>query len=530
MESMRMSITRREFLQASAAGVGALATRPLLAQQQDSATRPNILFIMTDQQPSRTMGCYGNSLNPTPSLDRLARKGVRLTNFGISAFACGPSRACFWTGRYAHQTGVVRNEVILDASYPTLGTLCAQAGYDTAYFGKWHLGGQIYRSTPADHWYYRTRPTDEQFVFEKKEGGYGEDKAQAGFKDWAGGWKQYHDYLRSVGLGHLCGRGTDKVGGHFVAQSGMEGQHIYAQLPPEHHEVAYFSDRAQNYLRQNRKNPFCMVVSFYAPHPPVAPPQPWNNKYRLDQVQLPANHHDDFKHVSTERMRTYGKLPQNWSDKQYLDYIRRYYGYCAFIDSQVEQILDTLERTGQADNTIVVYTTDHGDMIASHRLIYKTLNGYDELLRVPFILYDPRSRASGRSADAMVSSIDVLPTLLDLAGITPPSELNGRSFRSVLKGQVDHFRDYLVCGSGDITLTIWNQEWKYVCHFGPSDRLDELYDLENDPGELNNLAYNSAYTPQRQDMHALLTSWLDETQHPQRDLIVQRMCSDTTAS
>ncbi len=168
------------------------------------AESPNILMIMTDQQPTSTLGCYGNSVVKTPAQDAIAEAGVRFENFYIAAFPCTPSRATMLTGRYPHNHGVVTNNVILREEIPSLGNTFRQAGYDTAWIGKWHLGGQMYRGipdTPFDNrWHYERVESSEDFEFQQVEGGTGEDEPRSGFSHWVGGWKHFKAYLQGTDL------------------------------------------------------------------------------------------------------------------------------------------------------------------------------------------------------------------------------------------------------------------------------------------------------------------------------------------
>jgi arylsulfatase A-like enzyme len=498
--------------------------------KKTTSRQPNILWIMTDQQPISTLGCYGNALNPAPATDTLAEQGFLFKNFNVAAMPCSPSRASFFTSLYRHQHGVAANNVMLDKSIPTMGTIFSNAGYDTAYFGKCHLGGYIYRGdnekncTYKNGWYLELIKKPDRFTVRKLEGGIGDDQPQLGFKEWAGGWKQYHQYLRSVGLEHLIGN-PPKVGGHRVAQNDPEGKHMYSKLPEEHHVEAFIRKRSVEFLKKRRNNnkPFCMVVSFFAPHLPVAPPKPWDTKYSIDQVTLPSNHEDDLKDKPQSQTKFKKQHHHhNWNKNQYLDYIRRYYGYCAYVDFQVDKILKALDKTSQTNDTIVVYTSDHGDMVAAHGLIYKLHSGYDELLRVPFILRYPRLKKKGFSINNMVSSIDALPTLLDLAGLTAPKNIAGRSFRSLLDGRKTNFRNFLVCSLTSNSFAVYNKEYKYIFASGDATG-DILYDLKNDPGELHNLFSNPKYKKQLRKMQTLLTQWLNNTKHPYKDKFIKAM-------
>jgi len=259
--------------------------------------RPNVVFIITDQQPMSTIGAYGNSQIKTPNVDRLAHGGMRFEQFHIAAFACSPSRACYWTGRWSHHHGVVINDIVLPGDMPTLGSIMHDQGYQSAFVGKWHLGGRMYVRSDKDHWSHSRVEDANDFVY-NDQGPWrgGEDEPQCGFVDkWVGGWSQYHAYLKSVGLGKFL-EGKQSVGNHNMAPSGAEGTHIYSQIPAENHEVAFFAGEAEKFIRRerDRTKPFCLVLSVFGPHLPVAPPQPWDTMYDPKSVPLPENFQDDL--------------------------------------------------------------------------------------------------------------------------------------------------------------------------------------------------------------------------------------------
>ena len=250
-----MRISRRDFIrQAALAGAAALTGSLAHGQQQ---RRPNILFIITDQQPTSCVGAYGNPVLRTPNLNQLAREGALLEHFYISAFPCSPSRACMLTGRYAHRHGVVINDVPLDPKIPCLGDIAKQAGYSTAYFGKWHLSGHMYRDyrryekgkeVQTGHWYFQRVEDPQDFEFKRVPGGTGEDEPQHGFDHWVGGWRHYHRFLREEGLGKfLEGR---LIGNHNIAPSGGEGQHIYSLLDEHPHMSAFLAGECERWVRK----------------------------------------------------------------------------------------------------------------------------------------------------------------------------------------------------------------------------------------------------------------------------------------
>ena len=518
-----MSVNRREFIRSvGLAGAGLAAARA--AHGQAGRLRgPNILFIMTDQQPASCAGPYGNPVIQTPALDELARRGCKFERFYIAGFPCSPSRASMITGRYPHNHGVVINDVGLDESIPGLGNICRAAGYDTGYFGKWHLGGNMYRGREdrraaglGGDWVYERIPDDNDFRFRAVPGGLGEDAPQAGFDTWAGGWRHYHDYLRRVGLGDLLDKNPG-VGNHNGLPSAPEGSHMHSLLPEEHHMEAFFAQEAEQFIRERGASgrPWCAVLSFFGPHLPVAPPRPWNEIYGLDQVTLPDNHRDVLEGKPV-RQRTNSRcyvLPR-WNDEQFKDYIRRYWGFCSYIDQQIARVFGALQQTGQWDNTIVIFTSDHGDMVGAHGMIFKLgACGYEELYRVPTLMHIPGVTRPGARCDALAENVDFLPTILQAAGIAAPDGMDGVSLLPLLAGGAEPRREFTFADCSNSSLVLRDERYKFVLNWKSRD-LDELYDLETDPGEMTNLAYEANHGPTMQLMNRRALERLERAGHP----------------
>ena len=359
-----MPLSRRSFLQGSAVS---LAAAPMLQAAVEGKKKLNLLWIMTDQQPVHMLSAYANPGPETPHLDRLAREGMRFDRMYIAAFPCSPSRSCMLTGRYAHNHGVTTNDVPLDKSVPALGDIMKAAGYHTGYIGKWHLSGSMYRNIPGakpfeGRWYYKRVEDATGYRYSKEEGDTGEDAPAHGFDHWVGGWKHYHDYLKAQGLGELV---EGRIGNHNDAPSGPEGTHIYSKIPEEHHMAAFFAKEAASFItdQQESEDPFSLVLSFFGPHLPVAPPKPWDERYSLDEVPLPENWQDPLK-GKPDRQRSNRRCykGKDWEERQFRDYVRRYWGYCSYIDAQIGRVFKALDESGQMDTTLVLFTSDHGDM------------------------------------------------------------------------------------------------------------------------------------------------------------------------
>jgi hypothetical protein len=287
--------------------------------------------------------------------------------------------------------------------------------------------------------------------------------------------------------------------------------------------AAFFATEAVRFLREERPKdrPFCMVLSFYGPHLPVAPPRPWDTMYDPRSLPLPDNFRDPLKNkpIAQRRNRRCYRLP-TWSEDRFRDYIARYYGYVSYIDHQIGRVLDALEQEGVLQDTILVFCTDHGDMIAHHGMIYKLGCIYEELMHTPFGIRYDRGLPRGKVVDGLVSAVDVLPTLLDLMGIPIP-DVDGRSLVPIIRGARPAREEVILEMFGAGILMIRQGSWKYGLHWQPRD-LDELYNLEQDPGELYNLAQDPAYADTVRELRGCLEQWLRERKHPFADLILKR--------
>lgn len=509
--------------------------------------KPNVLIIMTDQQPVSCVGAYDNPSIRTPNLDLLAASGHLFENFYIAAFPCSPSRASLLTGRYLHHHNVSTNNIRLDHRIPTLGTILTSEGYRTGYFGKAHLGGSMYVGrTGGDgidymhepggvldpvgadigpYWHHQRVESDSGWMPQRTDGGPGEDESQLGFTEWHGGWKQYKNWLLENGQDSFA----YLAGNHDDIQSAPEGEHMYSRLGEKFHMANFFTTQAEKFVRSaDNDTPWAAVLSYFGPHLPVAPPQPWDTLYALSEIPLPANFEDDLRQKPIrQREISQGYFSSAWDDDQFKDYIRRYWGYCGYIDSQIGRILQALKKTGQWDHTLIIFTSDHGDMLAGHGMIFKLgSNGYEELFKVPAIIKMPGPEGQPARHQALTSSIDLLPTILEAAEISPPDSIDGTSLLPVMHGDTSSRRSYVfseVHGSGKDGKTIIcrNYRYKYVYHW-LSDDVDELYDLSNDPGELNNLIGQSPYLNITTTMQKSIIDWAGQTGHRYAPLIAKK--------
>ncbi|HET6454857.1 MAG TPA: sulfatase-like hydrolase/transferase [Armatimonadota bacterium] len=470
-------ITRREFISRGAAAAGLLAAGISVGEADEK--RPNILFILTDDQRYDAMGFMGRpAWLKTPNIDRIASEGAHFRNAFVTTSLCSPSRASFLSGQYVHSHGVTTNEGFeLDPSTPTFPQVLQNAGYETAFVGKWHQGR---KSDP--------RP---------------------GFDYW----------LSFLGQGVYDDPKLNENGREFVAKGYM---------------TDLLTDYAVKWLKQDRDKPFCMMLSHKAVHGPFTPPAKYKDALPNAEIPEPASYKDTYEDkpewmrraftfgmrreqwVANEGMPIPKKLERKpWNGKGMMDYYRTIMG----IDDGVGQVLDTLESTGQLDNTVIVFAGDNGYFIGEHGLGDKRLI-YEESIRIPFLMRYPKLIKAGSKVDETVLNIDLAPTLIELAGAKIPDTMQGKSMVPAIKGKTTHesflyeyFREGWLAGL-PLMLGVRTNEWKY-CTYPDIKDIDELYDLKNDPIEMHNLSQAPAYAGKVKEMKTELERIKKETAYPE---------------
>ncbi len=420
-------------------------------------TRPNILYIMADDHAAHAISAYGSKINKTPNIDRLAREGMRFSNCFVTNSICTPSRAAILTGKYSHINGVpVFNR--FDGSQPTLAKYLQAAGYHTGMIGKWHLGSE---------------PT--------------------GFDSWT--------ILPGQGLYH------DPV---FITRAGRKKHTGYC--------TDLITDFSLEFLKDRPKDkPFFLMCHHKAPHRPWQPDEKHRKQWEKVQVPEPDTFNDDYTTRSDaareatmriDRDLTPGDLKmkppegltgQDLKKWKYQRYMRDYLACIASVDDNVGRLLEYLEKSGLAENTIVVYTSDQGFFLGDHDWFDKRFM-YEESLRMPFLVRWPAKIKAGTVSDGMVLNVDFAPTLLDSAGLKVPADMQGRSFLPLLQG--DRPKDWRT--SMYYRYYHYPMHHRVQPHYGVrTDRYKliyfnkinqwELFDLQKDPHELKNLYADPAH-------------------------------------
>jgi choline-sulfatase len=425
------------------------------------AKPPNIMILMADQLTPRALAAYGGRVAKTPTLDRLARDGVVFENAYCNSPLCAPSRYAFMSGQLPSATGGYDNAAEFAADTPTFAHYLRAAGYLTVLSGKMHFCG-------ADQLHgFEERLTTDIYPADF---GWTPDWTRPGERlDW------YHD-MESVARAGPCVRSN--------------------QLDFDEEVIFAARQRVFDLARGQDVRPFCMVVSLTHPHDPFTIAEPWWSRHvdeEIDRPRTPAGKAPDDPH--SVRLRTViGLEEQPVGDAQIHSARRAYYGACAFVDDGFGRILNALAETRLADDTIVIVIADHGEMLGERGLWYK-MNFFDPACRIPMIVHAPVRFAAGR-VEASVSLVDILPTLLDLAGVSPDlaAPIAGRSLKPHLEGAPGPdgvVGEYLAEGAIAPLVMLRRGSWKFVhCPADP----DQLYDLDADPEELRNLAADPAHS------------------------------------
>lgn len=441
--------------------------------------RPNILLIMTDQQRADTLGASGNDFIRTPVLDRLCREGVRFDRCYTPSPVCVPARMALLTGLLPHRNGCFDNGGRPAAGQPTLMGLLGAGGYTRRAVGKMHFS-----------------PPRSGLGFEAME-----------LSEEIPACPEIDDYLT-----FLHGRGFRHVHEPHGVRSDMYYIPQVSQLPAELHSTAWTAERAAAFLRaHDQSRPFFLWVSFIKPHPPFDPPVPWNKLYRTVDMPPPFRP-DGYRTLQTWWMRHQNryKYREGGPDDTLNRTLRAaYYACISFIDYQVGRILRALDATGQADRTLVIFTSDHGELLGDYGSWGKR-SFLDAAARVPLVVRWPGELPAGVVATPPASLLDVMPTALAAAGIPPdPHHLDGTDLRTLATRGVDRLVFGQLSRGPRGTYFATDGRRKYV-YSAPDDR-EYFFDLRADPREACDLAGTAAVAG---DLTALRTA------------LVQRLRSD----
>lgn len=474
-------------------------------------SKKNILFFMTDQFLWNALGYVGHPIVKTPNLDRLAAKSFNFPNTYCASPVCVPARISLFCGQYAHKHGQATNLQVKQGTPMFIDTL-NDNGYHTAAIGKLHLK-PIERET-------------KRFQTLKLHDGYSQKGSSA-----------YAEYLEQEKPEYAP---TDMHAFPVEEKEGVIfGENIYnnkkfeaiiygtSKVPSEYFYTQWMSDESIKFLEShNKEKPFFLFSSFIGPHSPFVVPEPYSTMYKPEDVILPGTIEEDLslKPKSQDfRRNMWGMGTVN--EQQLRKITALYYGHITLIDEHIGRILDKLDETGLADNTLIAFSADHGELLGSHGQFYKG-NMYDEATRIPLLIHDPAKNSF--QFDEFVSQIDIMPTLLELADIPVPEWSQGKSFKPLIEGKPFCPRDQVFFEIKSVNdglggyppsgyrIGCRDKEYLFSYEFYDFDNRriheGELYDLRNDPYQTHNLYSQPEYADKVIEFKERVLNWFMATQ------------------
>ena len=488
---MKTDLNRRTFLKASGLGavsvaLGGCSEASRIAPEADSTNRPNVLIIHVDQHRMDCIGAYGNKDVKTPHLDALAADGVRFDNSFCAYPVCTPSRYSLLSGMYVHDHHGWSNRGGLSPNISTFPRILRTAGYKTKAIGKMHF-------TPT----YLDVGFDEMLLSEQ---------------DGPGRWDDdYHRYLMNLGLVDRNDledqrkEFRDKAPDEYWKTFGA----LVSNLSEEHYATTWIADRAVETIEQwDMNQPGLLMAGFIKPHHPSDPPAPWHKMYDPDKLTiLPGWTEECFAHDR--------KLSRGYFDYKTLTEpaLRRvtayYYATVSQIDFHVGRMIKTLKDKNLYDNTLIIYTADHGDYMGHHHMLLKGNYLYDPLAKVPLIIKYPNSKSAATATDRLVNNIDIAPTICNVTNCTPAPTMQGNDLTTDTAGHKIIFSESHY-GAQVMART---KTHKLILAKPKSDNL--FFDLEKDPLELNNLYEDPKYAKIIAPLQQKLTAWRHKGPRPE---------------
>ena len=456
------------------------------------STQPNIVLFFTDQLRADVLGCYGNQICKTPHIDRLATQGVIFNNAYTTSPVCSPSRASLMTGLYPHNHGVMLNTHIgpawsrgLSREVTVFSDILKDNGYRLDYAGKWH----VHQDIPADEYGFDTYESLQAILLKNKQAG--------------------------------------REAGKLIQESGSfiefpYGDKVYAagavSGPKENYPAWQVVDAGIEMIKGNakRQEPFFTRIDITPPHFGNTIPEPYASMYDPNEIPPWPNFDETFVGKPASHL----KKHQDWNlqDKDWgwwKQVVAKYYGDVSLIDDLVGLTLRAIEDAGIADNTIFIFSTDHGDSTGSHKHFEKAGTMYEEVFKNPLIMRLPNGMAQVKEVNQYVRLMDLMPTFVDWAGGEIPEKLDGNSIVPLLQNQVpedwpdsvyaEHHGEVWGYSSQRMVKT---DQWKYVMN---AHDLDELYDLQKDPWEMKNIINEETFSTVLTEMKARMLGWNDAT-------------------
>ncbi|MFH1719630.1 MAG: sulfatase-like hydrolase/transferase [Planctomycetota bacterium] len=475
--------SRREFLKVTGLAAGALMMSRLVLGKDKPVNKPNIIVIMSDEHNAGVLGCYGNDIVTTANLDSLARRGVTFESCYCNSPLCVPSRLSFTSGKYASRVGAWSNDCWLAGDdYPSLPRIMNAAGYESVLCGKMHYDAS----------------------------------RRYGFREIGG----------NMNNARKTGKGGRRDADDLAPKAGLSPR--FDEFHPGDKSSILNHDRnvtsaTVEFLKDRKSSdkPFLLFAGYLAPHFPIIVPQEYWDRYkgRVPMPKIPAGHLEsqprNYKHLRI------GFNMEDVPDEIVLKGRELYYGLTQWLDDEIGKVMDCLADSEVTDNTVILYTTDHGENMGEHGLWWKNCV-YEHASRVPLIVSWPARWKGGQRRTQACSLVDVVQTIAELGGADVPGDWDGDSMVQWLDDSGADWKDLAVSeyyahniASGYAMIRMGR--YKYVYHTPadakhPAER--ELYDLRSDPGEFNNLAGKAEYRDRIAAMHSALVKELGE--HPDK--------------
>lgn len=475
---------------------------------------PNLLFIFTDQQRYDTMRAYGNDKIKVPNLNKLAEKSAVFKRAYDTQPVCTPARGTIMTGLYPHNHGATENNIPLNNDARTIPEYTKNTDYKSSYIGKWHLGDEVIRQHGFDEWV-------------SQEDNYRHHYTREEYKSIH---SSYCEFL--IGNGFL----PDIEEGDFQYFSRL----FSTRLPEQYSRPAFLAKEATNFINRNKDNNFILYVNFLEPHPPYY--SSFDNMYGPDDIELPENFNcelDETVPLKYKFNRYYqekiGRQFPMKDEKTWRKLISRYWGAISLVDKYTGKILDCLKESGLENDTIIVFTSDHGDMMGDFNMMLKGVM-LEPAVRIPMIVRIPGITDTQKIIEEPVSQVDLVPTLLEALNIHAENDLDGKSLLPVIKEETG------LSNNNDVFIE-WNgsegeNKWYKVCEdkktekkikevYGSPRRTvvthdgwkmslstageNELYNLKSDPYERTNLYFDISYAPIIKKLGKKIFEWQEKT-------------------
>ncbi|HBC89367.1 MAG TPA: sulfatase [Lentisphaeria bacterium] len=445
-----------------------------------------VVLIMTDTQRKDMLGCYGNKDMKTPNLDKLAEQGVRFEKAYCCQPVCGPARAALFTGIYPHSSGSWGNSMALGDNVKTIGQRFADNGIHCAYIGKWHLDGGDY---------------------------FGVGRCPEGWDE--NYWYDMRSYLEELSEKDRVRSRLPKTNEEDLSEDFLYGHRV--------------SDKAIDFIGKNTDEDFLLVVSYDEPHHPYLCPKRFIDMYKGYEFPKSPNIWDRLDDKPEHHKAWSGDACKGDKDSLKLDAYTYFLACNSYVDYEIGRVMEAIEKN--APDALVIYTTDHGDMMNSHSIGGKGAAMYEEITNVPLIVKCPEVASKGSASESLISHIDIVPTMMDFMDVEIPSILEGTTVLEAFEDPDVFINDEIFIEFGRYEVDhdgfggfqpircCRDSRYKLVINLLASD---ELYDLEEDSYEMKNLINSEEHAKIRDGLHDKLLEWMNRTRDPFRGYYWER--------